>query len=136
MAQQLGFNTAKNRYQRLYWPAVAAYVAICLGGAIIVDKDTSPIWLTGTFSVLTAAPLVFIMWLMLRHSDETDEYTRMRQLQAFAKGGAITMSAIWVVGSFQLWDVIPGLNVFWFGPFFFLAYGLTYCWDSMTGKTV
>lgn len=136
MAQQLGFNTAKNRYQRLYWPAVAAYVAICLGGAIIVDKDTSPIWLTGTFSVLTAAPLVFMMWLMLRHSDETDEYTRMRQLQAFAKGGAITMSAIWVVGSFQLWDVIPGLNVFWFGPFFFLAYGLTYCWDSMTGKTV
>lgn len=136
MAQQLGFNTARKRYKRLYWPAVIAYVAACIGGAILVDKDTSPVWMTGALSILTSAPLVFIMWLMLRHSDETDEYTRMRQLQAFAKGGAITMSAIWVVGSFQLWEVIPGLNVFWFGPFFFLAYGLTYCWDSMTGKTV
>ena len=136
MAQQLGFNTAKKRYQRLYWPAVAAYVAICLGGAVIVDKDTSPIWLTGTFSVLTAAPLVFMMWLMLRHSEETDEYTRLRQLRAFARSACITLSAIWIVGSFQLWEVIPGVNVFWFGPFFLLVYGLNYCADSLFGKTV
>ncbi|MEQ9316283.1 MAG: hypothetical protein RLN72_10555 [Henriciella sp.] len=133
---QLGFNAARKRYNRLYWPAIAVYVAVCIGAAIVLDKETSPQWMLSGAAILTAIPLVFIMWLMLRHQDETDEYTRMRQLKAFARGSCITISAIWVVGSFQLWELVPGVNVFWFGPFFFFAYGLSYCWSGLFGKTV
>lgn len=133
---QLGFNAAHKRYKRLFWPTTALYVAVCLGGAFLINKETSPLWMTSTVAVLTALPLVLMMWAILRHQAETDEYTRLRQLKAIARGAVITISAIWVVGSFQLWEVIPGINVFWFGPFFFLAYGLGNCWDSLTGKTV
>ncbi|MGB3624757.1 MAG: hypothetical protein WA989_02950 [Henriciella sp.] len=133
---QYGFNAARKRYHRVFWPAMAIYVVIVLGGAWIVDKETSPAWLAATVAVMTALPVCLTLWAMVRWMSETDEYTRIKHLKGFARGAAITIGAIFVVGFLQLFEVIGNFEVFWFGPGFFFAYGLSTCWSNWFGTTV
>lgn len=130
MAQQ-GFKAASRRYHRLYWPLMAIYVAACFAGAAYVDEGTTPVWIAASVAIATAAPLLLVLWLMLRYFDETDEYTRLRQLKAFAEGAAITIGAVLVIGFLQMFEVVQDVAVFWFGPMFFVAYGLAFCLRSL-----
>ena len=136
MAKQLGFNAAKKRYHRVFWPAMLAYTVIVLGGAWIVDKETSPEWLAAIVAVLTALPVCLALWAIVRWMSETDEYTRIKHLKGFARGAALTISGVFVIGFLQLFEVIDNFEVFWIGPAFFLAYGLSTCLPMMFGKTV
>ncbi len=135
MAQQ-GFKAASRRYHRLYWPIMVIYVAACFAGAAYVDEGTTPVWIAASIAVATAAPLLFVLWLTLRYFNETDEYTRLRQLKAFSEGAAITVGAILVVGFLQIFDVLPALNVFWFGPMFFAAYAAAFCLRSLRSGNI
>lgn len=135
MAQQIGFNAAQKRYRRIFWPAMIAYVAIVLGGAWLVDDD-SPVWLAGGVAIATALPVCLALWAIVRWMSETDEYTRIKHLKGFARGAAITISGVFIIGFLQLFDVIDNFEVFWIGPAFFLAYGLATCLPMMFGKTV
>lgn len=130
MAQQ-GFKAANRRYHRLYWPLMAIYVAACFAGAAYVDEGTTPVWIATSVATATAAPLLVVLWLMLRYFDETDEYTQLRQLKAFAEGAAITIGGVFVVGFLQLFEVLQDVTVFWFGPMFFVAYGVAFCLRSL-----
>ena len=67
-----------------------------------------------------------MFWLIWRYVQETDEYTRLRQLQALAIGGMITASAAGTIGFLQLYNAIPAGSVptFLLLPLFFLSYGL------------
>ncbi|MEQ8558496.1 MAG: hypothetical protein RIB03_09295 [Henriciella sp.] len=136
MAQQFGFNAARKRYHRIFWPAMIAYVVIVLGGAWIIDKQESPTWLTATVAVLTALPVCLALWAIVRWMSETDEYTRIKHLKGFARGAAITISGVFVIGFLQLFEVIENFEVFWIGPAFFLSYGLATCAPGWFGKTV
>ena len=90
---QVGFNAAKKRYHRIFWPAMAAYVAIVLTGAWIVDKETTPKWIAGSIAVATAIPVCIALWAIVRWMSETDEYTRIKHLKGFARGAALTNGA-------------------------------------------
>ena len=136
MAQQLGFNAAQKRYHRVFWPTMIVYVMIVLGGAWLVDKETSPTWLAATVAIACALPVCLALWAIVRWMSETDEYTRMKHLKGFARGAAITISGVFVVGFLQLWEVIEDFDVFWIGPAFFLSYGLATCAPMLFGKTV
>lgn len=133
---QLGFNAAKKRYHRIFWPAMAAYVAIVLTGAWIVDKETTPKWIAGSIAVATAIPVCIALWAIVRWMSETDEYTRIKHLKGFARGAALTISGVFVIGFMQLFEVIDDFEVFWVGPAFFVAYGLATCLPDLFGKTV
>lgn len=136
MAQQLGFNAARKRYHRVFWPAMIAYVVIVFAGAWLIDKNESPTWLAATMAVLTALPVCLALWAMVRWMSETDEYTRIKHLKGFARGAAITASGVFILGFLQLFEVIETFSVFWVGPAFFLAYGLATCLPNLFGKTV
>lgn len=133
---QLGFNAARKRYHRIFWPAMAVYVVIVLAGAWYVEEGVTPQWITALVAIATAAPVCIAIWAIVRWMSETDEYTRLRHLKGFARGAALTICAIFVVGFLQLFEVIGNFEVFWFGPAFFLAYGLSTCWSTFFGKTV
>ncbi|MFN3313963.1 MAG: hypothetical protein ACK46Q_10895 [Hyphomonas sp.] len=135
MTQPKGFRTAARRYKLVFWPMTAAYVAVLFTGVFVVDEDTSPLWLRTSFVVSVVLPLFGILWALLRHVSETDEYTRLRQLQALAEAGAITTGAVFLFGFLELFNVIGDVPLFLFGPLFFLAFGFANCRQRF-GRTV
>ncbi|MEO0465559.1 MAG: hypothetical protein AAF216_03375 [Pseudomonadota bacterium] len=136
MAKQ-GFITAKRRYMRALWPLVIVYlVAVFSGSWMLRQYDDPPVGLAITAALAAALPLAIFMAVVLRYFTETDEYTRLRQLIAFARGAAFTVSAIFIFGFLQLFDVIGDIEVFWFGPLFLMSWGLSYCFGNLLGKTV
>ncbi|WP_291200538.1 hypothetical protein [Hyphomonas sp.] len=135
MTQPKGFRTASRRYKLVFWPSMGAYLAVFFAGVYLVDQETSPLALRAGFAIAVALPLFGALWALLRHVNETDEYTRMRQLQALAEGGVITTAAIFLVGLLEAFNAIADVPLFLFGAFFVAAYGLAYCRRQM-GKTV
>lgn len=132
MTQQT-FKSAKRRYHRVFWPLMAIYVVIILAGSYGINQlDPEPKWLQVVLALASAAPVIATLFVMLRYAAETDEYTRLVQLKAFAWGGVITTSGIFLIGFLQLFHVIGYVEVFWFGPAFFIAYGLSSF--AFTGK--
>ena len=125
MTQQT-FKSAKRRYHRVFWPLMVVYTLIVIGGSFGLKQfETEPIWLQATLAVACAAPVIGTLLVMMRYAEETDEYSRLVQLKGFAWGGIITVSAIFLIGFLQLFDILGLVEVFWFGPFFFVAYGLS-----------
>lgn len=135
MTQPKGFRTASRRYMIVFWPLMSLYVITLFAGALFIDEDTAPLYQRAAIAIGIALPLFGILWAMLRQVKETDEYTRMRQLQALAEGGATTVGAIFLVGFLELFNVIGDVPLFLFGAFFFFAFGLAFC-RSRIGKTV
>ncbi|KCZ91847.1 hypothetical protein [Hyphomonas johnsonii] len=131
----LGFRTANKRYKRLFWPMIAIYVAVIFGAKWLFDEDTAPLWLRIACAIATTAPIIGCIWAGLRMTYETDEYTRARQMRALAEGGAIIACAVFLVGFLQIFEVIGPVDVFWFGPAYFAAFGLASC-RTIFGKTV
>lgn len=135
MSKPLGFRTANRRYKLVFWPLIALYVLLLIGGAFIIDKETSSVFVRASFAFAIALPLFGVLWAMLRLVRETDEYTRMRQLKALAEGGALTTGTIFLCGFLELFDVVGDIPLFLFGPLFFLAFGLAHC-RAILGRTV
>ena len=125
MTQQT-FKSAKRRYMRLFWPMMIIYVIIILGGSFWINQyDPEPKWLQVTLALASAAPVIGSLFAMLRYANETDEYSRLVHLKSFAWGGVITTSALFLIGFLQLFHVFDRIEVFWFGPLFFIAYGIS-----------
>lgn len=125
MTQQT-FKSAKRRYHRAFWPLMAIYVVIILAGSFgLKQMDPEPLWLQASLGVASAVPVIATLLVMLRYIIETDEYTRLVQLKGFAWGAVVTVSLIFLIGFLQLFHVIDRVEVFWFGPVFFVAYGLS-----------
>lgn len=135
MTQTRGFRTANRRYKVLFWPMMAIYVAIILGAKFLIDEDTAPAWLNVAGALAATLPLAGVLYAIRRQSDETDEYTRMKQLKAMRDGGLITAGVTFLVGFLQIFDVIGAVDVFWFGTLFFFAFGLSSLVNCI-GKTV
>ena len=69
--------------------------------------------------------MLLFLFIQIRYFLETDEYNQIIQLKGFAIGAAITMGAIFLVGFLQMFHVLGHVEVFWFGPAFFVAYGIS-----------
>lgn len=125
MTQQT-FKSAQRRYHRLFWPLMFVYTVMVLLASFGLDMvDPKPTWLQVVFALACTAPVIATLLVMMRYTEETDEYTRMVQLRSFAWAAVFTVSALFAVGFLQLFGVLGQIEVFWFGPVFFLAYGAT-----------
>lgn len=125
MAQQT-FKSAKKRYWRAFVPIMIMYLVATLAGSFYLGTfDVEPTWLQATIALACSLPMVFFLYVQIRYFLETDEYDRLIQLKGFAIGAAITVSAIFLLGFLQMFHVIDRIEVFWFGPAFFVAYGLS-----------
>ena len=124
---KITYKESNRRFRMFFTPLMAAYVAIVLICPFVVAMfDPKPPMLLATVAVICAAPLLAVFWFMLRYFDTTDEYIRLRQLKAFSEGSAFTLSVVIVVGFLQIYQVVPPINVFLFGPAFFVFYGICY----------
>ena len=135
MPQPYGFKEARKRYNRVAGPRLAGDVVLCLGGSALWAFFDIEVKLTSAImAVAICLPVIAVLLAKLRYLEETDEYTRLRQMRAFAWAGAVTVSAVFIVGFLQLFDVVGQVPVFLFGPLFFLVYGLLTCTYRWLGK--
>ncbi|HBJ92166.1 hypothetical protein [Ponticaulis sp.] len=120
------FKQAKRRYQVWFWPLMALYTAAILGGTLISKQfETDPIWFLYLLTAATVLPIFGVLFIMWRYIQETDEFTRMMQLEAMSIGALITVGAATVIGFMQLFELIETFPVFLILPFFFVSYGVT-----------
>jgi len=125
MTQQT-YKSAKKRYWRAFVPIMILYlIATLAGSAFLQTFDVEPTWLQATIALACTLPMVYYLFVQIRYFLETDEYDRLIQLKGFAIGAAITVSVIFLFGFLQMFHVIDRIEVFWFGPAFFVAYGLS-----------
>ena len=132
-----GYQAAERRYRRIANPLIAMYVVLCIGGTVLwafFDVDVK--LASAGLAIAICVPIIALLAAKLRQFEETDEYTRLRRLRAFAQAAVVTVSAVFVVGSLQMFDVLGYVPVFLFGPLFFLAYSLASCIQRWPGKTV
>lgn len=121
------YKSARRRYHAVFWPLMVAYIVVILGGSFyLASLETEPVWLQATLAVASAVPVIAVLFVMLRYFSETDEYSRLLQYKAFAYGAVWTVSAVFLVGFLQMFEAIGNIEVFWFGPAFFFAYGISY----------
>ncbi|MEM7767680.1 MAG: hypothetical protein AAF253_09360 [Pseudomonadota bacterium] len=131
------FARAKRRYHQSFWPLMAVYTVTIIGGSVWLGQyAVAPAGFAVAVALGATLPLIGILLVILRYFNETDEYTRLRQLNAFARAAVFTMSAVFLVGFLQLFDVIGRVEVFWFGPMFLASWGLAYCFGMVAGRTV
>ncbi len=125
MAEQT-FKSANRRYFRGFVPLMVSYLIIILAGSFYLKSlDIEPLWLQSLIAVGASLPVILFALLELRFINETDEYTRSIRLKAMSYSWAILCSTVFIVGFLQMFDVISNVEVFWFGPAFFVAYGLS-----------
>ena len=135
MSQTKGFRTANKRYLMIFVPMMTVYCVAIIAALALIDFDTSPTALRVAAALGVSAPLVAILWSILRLVRETDEYTRLRQLQALAEGGCLLTGTIFILGFLERFNVIEDIPLFLFGPAFFFFYGLAHVRQRL-GKTV
>ena len=119
------YREAKQRYHRAFWPAMAIYVAICLGGALFLNIPNSPaLWMRLAYGLGCTLPVLVVLAAMFRFASEADEYFRLAQFKAMAFGGMVTAGAAITIGFLELMEVVPDVWLFFMCPLFFIAYGL------------
>jgi hypothetical protein len=119
----------------IFVPMMTIYCVAITAALTLIDFDTSPTSLRIAAALGVALPLVAILWSILRLVRETDEYTRLRQLQALAEAGCLLTGTIIIVGFLERFNVIEDVPLFLFGPAFFFFYGLAHVRQRL-GKTV
>lgn len=121
---QFSFKQAKRRYHLVFWPLMVVYIIACIGGAFLQRQfDGNPLWLASGLAILTTLPIFAVLALIWRYSMETDEFSRMMQLEALAIGGLFTAGATGLVGFLQIYEAIPTFPAFLLLPVFFVSYG-------------
>lgn len=135
MAQPKGFRTANKRYLVIFVPMMTIYCAAIVAALAFIDMETASTGVRTAAALMVSLPLVAILWSILRLVRETDEYTRMRQLQALTEAGVVLTGVIFVAGFLERFNVIPDIPLFLFGPAFFFLYGLAHA-RQVLGKTV
>ncbi len=131
---QFSFRAATRRYHYLFWPLMAAYVVILFACSSLIDKETAPLWLKLAGALATALPIAGTLYAIRRFSEETDEYNRMLQIRALRDGGLITAGIAFLVGFLQIFGAAPAIDAFWFGPLFFVGYGIGACAQVFANK--
>lgn len=135
MSEQKGFRTANRRYLMVFAPMMAIYCAAIFAVLSFIDMETSSTGVRIAAALGVSLPLVAILWSVQRLVRETDEYTRLRQLQALTEAGLALSGIIFVIGFLERFNVIPDIPLFLFGPTFFFLYGLAHV-RQIVGKTV
>jgi hypothetical protein len=130
--EEITYKGANRRYRRMFIPVMAFYVVFSFAGpaVMLAYRGYPPTWLMAVVSVISAAPIAVVFWLMGRYLRETDEFTRKIQIDALLPGAGITLSLAVIWGFLELYQVVPRAKIFspmmMVGPAFFFFYGITF----------
>ena len=130
----VGYKRANRRYLAVFVPVMVLYCLALFAGIFITQRlDAPPGWLSPVIAVTIMLPIAGVFFALWRYTRETDEYTRIAQLEALTLAGMTTAFMAGLVGFLQIFDVIANFPVFWLLPVFFLSFGLAKCLNRMPG---
>ncbi|MBY9065893.1 hypothetical protein K1X12_03235 [Hyphomonas sp. WL0036] len=135
MIRPKGFRAANKRYLMIFVPMMALYCAALIFAMTFIDMKTASAAARTGAALGVSLPLAAILWSIMRLVRETDEYTRLRQLQALSEAGVMLTALVFVLGFMERFNVIPDIPLFLFGPAFFFLYGFAHV-RQILGKTV
>ncbi len=118
-------STALIRYNRRFgWWSVAYVVLLFL--AIYANKASHPLGLLAwPVAILPALAVLGMVWTMARYIlEEDDEYLRQRQIMAGLIATGITLSTATIWGFFELFQLVPHIQMFWIFPLWAIGLGL------------
>lgn len=124
---QRTYKDAKRRYHSAFWPLMGLYMTVVISGTMYVGfSGNDALWLKGALGMGMGLPMVGVLFIMVRFFEEADEYSRLLHLRSFAYATVLILGSVAFFGALQMFKAIGGIEVFWFVPGFFLAYGLIY----------
>ncbi|MGQ3017472.1 hypothetical protein [Phenylobacterium sp.] len=107
-----------------FWPLIAAYVVLLVTVGSVIEAPTASL---GAYLLagLPALPLVgIIIFLALYLFEETDEFLKVRMVEAllWGLGAILVVSTVW--GFLEFLAGAPRLPLHWLFPIFCVAMGL------------
>ncbi len=127
--ENVSYKQAQRRYIRVFWPLMIVYIVTCFAGpALMGSVGYQPLWLRIMISLVTAAPIAAVFWLLVRNIWETDEYTRSRMVEAILPAAAITFALTTFWGFMEMYSVVSLPErvsaMFFVSPTFFALWGI------------
>ncbi len=115
---------ALRRLMSRFWPLMAAYVVLLVTVGSVIEAPTASL---GAYLLagLPALPLVgIIIFLALYLFEETDEFLKVRMVEAllWGLGAILVVSTVW--GFLEFLAGAPRLPLHWLFPIFCVAMGL------------
>jgi hypothetical protein len=111
-------SSATQRYQRRFWPCMAAYVATMFGATWVFKHQQIEGVLRVALAALPALPVIAVVWVMgLYLTEETDEYLRLQLSRASLMATGLTLSAC------TLWGFLENFGVVAHVPLYFVFIG-------------
>lgn len=115
---------ALRRLMSRFWPLIAAYVVLLVTVGSVIEAPTASL---GAYLLagLPALPLVgIIIFLALYLFEETDEFLKVRMVEAllWGLGAILVVSTVW--GFLEFLAGAPRLPLHWLFPIFCVAMGL------------
>ncbi len=121
------YKQALRNYKRAFWPVIIVYMIISLGVPVVADAfNLDGWWIRAGISLLNGLPIIVIFFLIWRMIGETDEYTRLKQLEAITLAAGIMFSFVAVWGFMEIHEAASSFPVFFLTPAFLGLYGIVY----------
>ena len=115
---------AKQRYFRVFIPAMLIFLGSCLGLAWFRLDLLLPQPALYVVALVPIVALLSVFWAHWRLMQEIDEFLRTVQMQAVLFGLAIVLLISTGWGFLEMYMDAPALGIFWLNPIFWLAYAL------------
>ncbi|RVQ67039.1 hypothetical protein EKN06_08885 [Croceicoccus ponticola] len=126
---------AMQRYNNRTLAWALAYVAGVAIAVIARDRLEPEGPLLWAIAILPALPILYMIWTMGRYLvEETDEYQKMRQVQAALAGLGVLLAVATFVGFLQTFANIPATAAWWAVPVWAIGMGLYQLFRALTER--
>lgn len=113
------------RYMRDMAVAGGLYMALILGGALIIRGFDPPQWARVVLAVAPLAPVALILRAILVFINSVDEFQRRLHMEAVLITAGVTAFGTFAYGMLEEWADVPHLSVMWILPAMMLIWGAT-----------
>jgi hypothetical protein len=113
------------RYMRDMAIAGGLYMALVIGGALVLRFVDPPQWARIVLALLPLAPVALILRAILVFINSIDEFQRRVQMEAVLISAGLTAFGTFAWGFLEEWADLPRLSVMWILPAMMLTWGVT-----------
>ena len=114
---------AKRRYVRDMAVSGALYVALVIGGALIIRYGHPPQWALIVLALLPVAPALMMLRAYLAYLRSMDEFQRRLQTEALLIATGVVAFGSFAYGFLEDWANFPRVSLIWVFPVLSFVFG-------------
>ncbi|RAK56832.1 hypothetical protein [Phenylobacterium deserti] len=129
------WSPANRRYQRRFWPAMIAYVALVVLISWVTPIENLPDGPKHAAALLPVIPIGVVIWAMARLLEEQeDEYFRLLQARSMLLATGVILLGATAWGFLQEYTDLPPFPVIILFPCWCAAWSLTSAWVAWRAR--